>query len=167
MRKDTQKSKIDVGYQKAFGRRVRELREKRAWTQGDLAVISSISDAQISAIENGRESPRLYTIKSISVALGVTPSNLLDFTYDLKLNTNFRRGKVRKSGTTKLIKGLLSDGFFITPKSVTDVIKHVREKFNVDLISTEVSGVMLLMVGKSQLIKIKESSNRNLYQVAS
>lgn len=163
MRKHAQKTKFDVAYQKAFGRKVKEVREKRAWTQGDLAVISSVSEAQISAIENGRESPRLHTIKSIAVALGVTPSSLVDFDFDLKLNTNFRRGKVRKSGTTKLIRSLFDDGFFSEPRSVSDVIQQCRSKFNVDLISTEVSGVMLLLVGKSQLTKVTQGANRNIY----
>jgi transcriptional regulator with XRE-family HTH domain len=162
--KREQKEKQDLKYQAAFGKKLKETREKLGWSQVDLAANSSVSEGQISAIENGHESPRLYTIKSLAVALGKTPSELLDFPYEFKLNTNFKRPKTRKSGTTNLIKKLFAEGFFIAPKSVSDVVVQCKKKFNITLRSAETSGALLLLVNSKSLKKIKSRKNKNLYQ---
>lgn len=164
MRKRDQKEKRDLKYQAAFGKRVKELREKLRWVQGDLAASSSVSEGQISAIENGHESPRLHTLKAIALALGKTPSELLDFPYDLKLNTNFKKGKTRKSGATSHIRKLFAEGFFKTPRSVSDVVEHCKKKFNITLRSAETSGVLLLLVNSDDLKKIRSGKSKNSYQ---
>ncbi|GIL23972.1 MAG: hypothetical protein BroJett042_24850 [Bacteroidota bacterium] len=164
MGKREHKEKRDVKYQVAFGKRVKELREKLAWAQSDLAAISSVSEAQISAIENGHESPQLHTLKSIALAFGITPSKLLDFPYDFKFNTNLKRGKIRKSGVTRNIKKLLDEGFFRSPRSVSDVIEKCEEEFNIKLRSAETSGVLLLLVNGKTLRKIRPGKSKNLYQ---
>jgi transcriptional regulator with XRE-family HTH domain len=159
-----EQGKSDLNYRSAFGKRVKAIREKLGWSQVDLSANSAISEGQISAIENGHESPRLDTIKSLAVALGKTPSQLLDFPYDLKLNTNFKRAKARKSGTTNLIKKLFEDGFFKTPKSVRNVVEQCKKKFNVTLRSAETSGALLSLVNGNGLKKIRVGKNKNLYQ---
>lgn len=166
MKKLGQKRSLDkdLKYQKAFGERVKDLREKLAWVQGDLAVSSGVSETQISVIENGHESPQLHTLKAIALALGKTPSQLLDFPYELKINTNFRKGKIRKTGVTSHIKKLHSDGFFRSQRSVNDVIAQCKKKFNLDFRSAETSGALLLLVNAKQLKKVILSKNRNLYQ---
>lgn len=151
-------------YEAAFGKRVRETREKLGWSQVDLSANSSVSEGQISAIENGRESPRLATIKSLAIAFGKTPSELLDFPYEMKLNSNLNRGKTRKSGTTHLIKKLFNEGFFKTPRSVSDVVEQCKKKFNITLRSAETSGALLLLVNNNSLRKIKVVKNKNHYQ---
>lgn len=164
MGKREQKENRDLNYQSAFGKRIKELREKLAWTQGDLAASSGVSEAQISVIENGHESPQLHTLKAIALALGMTPSKLLDFPYDLKVNTSFKRGKIRKSGVTSHIKKLFADSYFKTPRSVGDVIEQCKKKYNLTLRSAETSGVLLLLVNSNDLKKIVSGKNRNLYQ---
>lgn len=162
--KREQKENRDLKYQSVFGKRVKELREKLAWAQSDLAAISSVSEAQISAIENGHESPQLHTLKAIALAFGMTPSKLLDFPYDFKFNTNLKRGKVRKSGVTRHIKKLFEDGFFKNPRSVIDVIEQCERQFNIKLRSAETSGVLLLLVNGKALRKIRPGKSKNLYQ---
>lgn len=164
MGKREHKEKRDLKYQAAFGKRVKELREKLAWAQSDLAAISSVSEAQISAIENGHESPQLHTLKAIALAFGISPSKLLDFPYDFKFNTNLKRGKVRKSGVTRHIKKLFEEGFFKNPRSVSDVIEQCEKQFNIKLRSAETSGVLLLLVNGKALRKIRPGKSKNLYQ---
>lgn len=57
-------------------RRLREYREKRAYTQDELARLSRLSVATVHALENGREA-RLRTQRALARALKVEPEELL------------------------------------------------------------------------------------------
>jgi transcriptional regulator with XRE-family HTH domain len=60
-----------------FGKRVRELRAARKWTQERLAEESGLAAVQLSRIENGEHEPKLTTIIRLARALSVTPGELL------------------------------------------------------------------------------------------
>lgn len=61
-----------------FGTHLKELRQQKEFNLEQLAKESGISAAQISRIENGkRVLPKPQTIKSLSVALGVTYEELM------------------------------------------------------------------------------------------
>jgi len=53
-----------------YGSFVRTVRESRRLTQGQLAEISGIRQANISAIENGRRTPSADTLNRLLVACG-------------------------------------------------------------------------------------------------
>lgn len=156
--------KPDIGYQKAFGDHLRKLREQVGWTQLDLAVHSKISEYQISIIENGHEAPNLQTIKAIGVALGKHPSQLLDFRYNLKLNTTFPKKTEPNPATTQFISRLISEGFFKHPKTVKDVTTYCMDKLSVELRSANTSGALLLFVKKKKLKVVKSKDGKNLYR---
>ena len=52
-----------------FGRRLRDVRTKRAVTQEALAQLAGMSEAYISNMENGMKVPSLTTIIRLAVAL--------------------------------------------------------------------------------------------------
>lgn len=164
--KREQAEKVDFKYQTAFGKRLKETRESVGWSQVDLAVNSSVSEGQISAIENGHESPRLNTVKALAVALGKTPSELLAFNFEFRLNANFgaKKKSGKKLGTTNLVKTLFDEGFFKTGRSVKEVMEHCKKKFKVHLRSPDTSGALLGLVRSNKLRKIKSSENKNRYQ---
>lgn len=58
-----------------IGKRVQSARDRRVWTQEDLARESSIPVVTISRIENDRyeERPRQSTIRKLATALNVDP----------------------------------------------------------------------------------------------
>ena len=60
-----------------FAERMLELRRKRRLTQAQLAGLSGVTQAHISALERGAWEPRLETIIAIARALRVQPSALL------------------------------------------------------------------------------------------
>jgi transcriptional regulator with XRE-family HTH domain len=62
---------------KLFGKRVRELRKKRKFSQERLAEKSKLDRSFMSGIERGVENPTLYTIQAIAEGLGVTVGELL------------------------------------------------------------------------------------------
>lgn len=64
-------------YLKKFGDRVRLLRDKRKWSQEDLAHKANLHRTQISLIERGMRTAKLDTILKLAKAFEVQPSELL------------------------------------------------------------------------------------------
>ena len=60
-----------------FANRISELRKKKRLTQVQLAELSGVSQAHVSALERGAWEPRLETILAFARALRVQPSSLL------------------------------------------------------------------------------------------
>ena len=61
---------------KAFGKRLKLIRQKKGMTQLDLEVESGISRTEISRIENGLKNIEFYTIVKLATALGVNLTDL-------------------------------------------------------------------------------------------
>jgi transcriptional regulator with XRE-family HTH domain len=60
----------------AFGRRVRELRNKAELSQEELAERAGIHWTYLGGIERGERNPALLNIGKIADALGVSPAEL-------------------------------------------------------------------------------------------
>lgn len=61
----------------AVGRRIRDARERRGWTQADLAAMLHRTPTSISYWESGQRSPGLEDIVELADALGIKASTLL------------------------------------------------------------------------------------------
>jgi transcriptional regulator with XRE-family HTH domain len=147
----------DQEYQKAFGRHIKQLREDRAWSQQQLAAVSNLEVSQISNIENGRHAANLHTIRTIAIALGRYPDELLRFKFDIKLNTDFqiqhRKGK--RPETTRIVQELAETDFFTKARSVKDVITQGKKIYSVDLQSAPTSAVLKKLVDNKKLKRAK------------
>jgi methanogenic corrinoid protein MtbC1/DNA-binding XRE family transcriptional regulator len=64
-------------YLAELGRRVRELRTRRGWTQQSLAAATRLTRAYLVAVEAGRQNVTLDVVIRIANALGVVPDQLL------------------------------------------------------------------------------------------
>ena len=62
----------------AFGRRLRELRNRQGLSQDALAHATDIHPTAIGRMERGSREPRLTTILRLARGLGVEPGELLD-----------------------------------------------------------------------------------------
>lgn len=62
-----------------FGRRLRELRARKSWSQEHLAFEAGLDRTYIGGIENGKRNVSLVNICGLAKALGTTPSDLIDF----------------------------------------------------------------------------------------
>lgn len=62
--------------QEVFGKKVRELREAKSWSQEDFADASNLHRTYISGIERGVRNPTLSVIWQIADALEVSPCEL-------------------------------------------------------------------------------------------
>ena len=60
-----------------FGRRLRELREDRGWSQDYLAQMSGIGRTHISQLENGRREAGLRILETLAGVFEVAAAELL------------------------------------------------------------------------------------------
>lgn len=60
-----------------FGKRIRELRKKRGWTQVYLAEHTGFGSVYISQLEHGKKEPGLRTIEVLALSFDLTPAQLL------------------------------------------------------------------------------------------
>jgi transcriptional regulator with XRE-family HTH domain len=60
-----------------LGRRIRELRTHKGWTQRHLAVATRLTRAYIVAVEGGKQNVTLDVVVRIANALAVGPEQLL------------------------------------------------------------------------------------------
>jgi HTH-type transcriptional regulator, competence development regulator len=70
---------IEKKYKKevvAFGKRLRNLRQEKGWSQLDLEIESGINRTEISRIENGLKNIEFMTIVKLADTLGI---NMGDF----------------------------------------------------------------------------------------
>jgi putative transcriptional regulator len=63
---------------KKIGQRIIEFREKKGWSQADLARACNKDRQAIEKLENGKVNPTLYTLFEIATALEVSLSKLVD-----------------------------------------------------------------------------------------
>ncbi len=64
------------GLQAGFGRRVRELRNARGWSQEELAHRAGMHYTYVGGIERGERNPALVNIGALASALGVQLAEL-------------------------------------------------------------------------------------------
>ncbi|MEW5993141.1 MAG: helix-turn-helix transcriptional regulator [Candidatus Zixiibacteriota bacterium] len=62
-----------------FGRRLRELRKKRGWSQERLALEANMDRSYIGGVERGERNIALVNICRLAETLRVKPGKLLDF----------------------------------------------------------------------------------------
>lgn len=64
-----------------LGKRIKELRQKRRYTQEKLAEMANIEIPSLSNIENGKNYPNHETLYKLATALNVRPFELFMFEY--------------------------------------------------------------------------------------
>lgn len=65
---------------RAFGRRVRDLRQARGYSQEALAERSGLHRTYISSLERGQRNVGLDNVHALAAALDVTPAKLFEET---------------------------------------------------------------------------------------
>jgi transcriptional regulator with XRE-family HTH domain len=60
-----------------FGKRVKEIRLKKGYSQGSLAKLLEVHPSDISGIERGKRNMSLKNIERLAKALGVTIEELI------------------------------------------------------------------------------------------
>jgi len=63
-----------------FGRHLASLRRQRGWSQESLALESGLARSYLGGVERGQRNIALVNICRLAQALGLPPSELLNFT---------------------------------------------------------------------------------------
>lgn len=63
-------------YALVLGRVIATLRERRGWTQAQLAQTVNIAQSSVSRIEKGQTTPEIYLFQQLAYAFGMTPGDL-------------------------------------------------------------------------------------------
>jgi transcriptional regulator with XRE-family HTH domain len=61
----------------SFGVAVRQLRDRRGWSQEDLAAHADLNRSYVGELERGQAIPSLLTLEKIAGALGISTTSLL------------------------------------------------------------------------------------------
>ena len=64
-----------------FGRKIKEYRKKKNYTQANLAELVNVDNKHISCIESGKNFPSAELIERFSRALDIEPKDLFEFYY--------------------------------------------------------------------------------------
>lgn len=62
-----------------IGKQIIKLRQRKGWSQSDLARACRKDRQAIEKIENGKVNPTLYSLHEISIALEIDLKELVDF----------------------------------------------------------------------------------------
>ena len=62
--------------QEQLGMRIKFLRQKRKWSQEDLALNANVNKNYLCDLENGRRNPSLEILERIAVGLGISLEEL-------------------------------------------------------------------------------------------
>ena len=86
---------MDMSLREDFGKRIRQLRKARDWTQERLAEKAGMEYKHLGAIERGEKNVTINNIEKIAGGLGVEPYQLFLFSLgELKPEADIDRDKV-------------------------------------------------------------------------
>ncbi len=80
-----QKTPEQLAQQKAFGERIRELREAKGWSQEHSADECGLDRSHMGEIERGEVDPQWTTIFRIIRGLGMKPGDMFDVLFEKPL----------------------------------------------------------------------------------
>jgi len=72
-------SSAETAYLSALGRRLRDLRRARGYSQEQLALKAGIDRTYVSSVERGKRNVAALNLRKMAKALAVSPKDLLDF----------------------------------------------------------------------------------------
>lgn len=155
----------DKNFEKSFGDKVRELRQKLGWSQQVLADNANIEKNQIQRVELAKHTTTLAIITAIARALGKQPFEVVKADYQIKVNKHLDSPKRRRLVTTSYIREIAATPFLSSPRSVDEIVKHCEEKYDITVPSSATSGVLKKLADEKVIERIPSKiRGRYLYQ---
>lgn len=153
----------DNQFIKNVGARIREARERKKLSLEDVAFMTGFTIATLGEIERGEVNTDISHIAAIGQALGLSPMKLLDVEIILCPRFELPPNRENRTNTTSRIKELADTGYFISPRTVTAVIDHVKTESGVSLESSPVSGALKNLVEEG-LLEYSKSGRKHVYK---
>ena len=154
-------------FEEAVGKKIKEFRQARGWSQEYLASVIGTDKKQIQRVEKGLFSPNLSTITAIAKAVGRQPFEFFKVGFDVDVDPMVPSPK-RASTKIWIIKLIKETDFLHSYREVREVVAECKREYRVVLKSSAVSGVMRDLVKQKSLVNKKAAiQGRYLYKVAS
>lgn len=74
-----------------IGKRIKDYRKAAGITQEKLSISTGISQTYISGVESGNRNPSIKTLDKFAKALGVSLSEITDFSDNYKIKDNTKK----------------------------------------------------------------------------
>jgi len=71
-----------IEFTKAFGKNLRRIRTEKGFGMREFALNADMEYSQLSKIERGVTNPTIGTVYELAKALGVSPRELFDFSFE-------------------------------------------------------------------------------------
>jgi len=127
-----------------LAKRVKELRKRKGFSQEKLTELSGLSLRTVQRIENGETEPTGDTLKKLSIALNITPDELVDWT--IIEDKGFLKA-LNLSALTFLFFPLLGILIpLILWVSKKDKLKNIN-KIGKDIINFEITWTLIFFLG--------------------
>ena len=115
---------------KSIGERIREIREKKGWTQDDLANAADMNRVTIAKYEAGRIEPKSRSLQKLAAALEINANLLIDG--ESKINDDDRelwelREKVRRDPERHYLFSLASNGTIDDVRRAVAIIDALKQ----------------------------------------
>lgn len=141
---------------KLIGERIRNQRISEELEIEDVAEMTGFTYNTIANIENGSETYLSYLVE-VCLAIGVHPKDIFNIKVKIRPRYELSPSRREKSRLTSRIRILISGGYFKTPKTTSEVVKKLKEEYNLEAISKDVSSIL------GRLLKSSKKGSRNLY----
>lgn len=115
---------------KSIGDRIREIREKKGWTQDDLANAADMNRVTIAKYEAGRIEPKSRSLQKLAAALEINANLLIDG--ESKMDDDNRelwelREKVRRDPERHYLFKLASNGTIDDVRRAVAIIDALKQ----------------------------------------
>lgn len=115
---------------KSIGDRIREIREKKGWTQDDLATAADMNRVTIAKYEAGRIEPKSRSLQKLAAALEINANLLIDG--ESKMDDDDRelwelREKVRRDPERHYLFKLASNGTIDDVRRAVAIIDALKQ----------------------------------------
>lgn len=115
---------------KSIGDRIREIREKKGWTQDDLATAADMNRVTIAKYEAGRIEPKSRSLQKLAAALEINANLLIDG--ESKMDDDNRelwelREKVRRDPERHYLFKLASNGTIDDVRRAVAIIDALKQ----------------------------------------
>jgi len=140
-----------------IGKRIRDQRKIKELEIEDVAEMTGFTYNTISNIENGSETYFSYFVE-VCLAIDIHPKEILDFDIKIMPRRKLSPQRREKSRLTYRIKAYIKNGFFKTPKTTREVVIKLKEDYNFDAASKDVSSIL------GRHLKAVKKGNRNFYK---
>ncbi|MBC70824.1 MAG: hypothetical protein CMH47_00785 [Muricauda sp.] len=146
---------------KTIGIRLKRQRESQKLQIEDVVEMTGFTYKKIADVESGEETSLSYFIE-ICLALKIHPKEILDFNLGSKTRYQLSSNRKEKPRLTARLSEYIENGFFNTPRYTGEVVNKIKDDFEFESSSSNVSAILRRFVNDGFLSIIKDK-RRNLY----